>query len=215
MKNKTVIVDNTIRQRIIEFAKKKYGDERGWKVKLQKALGLSSIQQLSNTLTGSSPIGKKFLTRMENIGADRVWLETGLTKKFVDQNLKLKDETQQIPLYKFVNEKTNIVSEDPVEYISTKLTLDKSEYSLIMSGDSMKGEFNDGDVVIASELREIERNKIVPVVLKYKNEILVRFCKIQNDFYIFTASNQKYEPFVLTINQIKSIHRVVRLHRKF
>lgn len=66
----------SIHERLDEFARSKYGDERGYKAKLSKELEISS-SQVSQYLSGARIPGSKIQKRLRNIGCDIEWLISG------------------------------------------------------------------------------------------------------------------------------------------
>lgn len=248
-KNDKVTSNEAIRLRVIEFAQEKFGTQRGWKVQFQKALGLSTIQQLSNILRGKNPISQKFVQKVVDLGANRLWLMAGIwiensgngkrnvvtipystsigysLSKSIDHNsasatkvtVPTREPRIDISIIQDTKELFNRKIYDPCEIVNVTDSSDDSTYAIHIDEIDMENTFKMGDIVIVSKKRAIEKNKNVPVIIKLKNKSkhLVRFCTIQDKFYILSSVNFKIEPFVVKRNQIEYIHRITRSIRKY
>lgn len=65
-----------ISDRLLEFAKTKYGDRHGYKSLFAKDLGISS-SQLTQYVSGSLLPGNKIQQKLRDLGCDIEWLMTG------------------------------------------------------------------------------------------------------------------------------------------
>lgn len=83
--------ESQILERFVGFGQKLFGDGHGWQKRFAEGLGISP-QQMSDLLSGRSPIGPKIRERLkERLNCDTDWLMTGEKKE--EQSKKAKEES--------------------------------------------------------------------------------------------------------------------------
>jgi transcriptional regulator with XRE-family HTH domain len=72
--------DTAVRDRFVEWLKKRVGEDRGWQVRAAKLLGVSQ-GYLNAYTTGRANIGRTVIEKVASLGCDIDWLLTGSTNK--------------------------------------------------------------------------------------------------------------------------------------
>lgn len=91
----------------------------------------------------------------------------------------------------------------------------KSEgcFALQIVGDSMKGTFNEGDVILVDINAELANGCIVAIKLKDGRKMVKRYREIGQGYYMLYSDNTSYDPLTIHASEIEAIYRVVmRLH---
>lgn len=205
--------DNAIRFRAEQFGQSIYGKSYGWQTEFAKALGFKSVQQLTNILKGSDSVGNKFLARLEKLGCDPIWLRTGNTKP-----AKKEPNVIRVPsVYQAKGGKVNRKQKQQLEDVLINRSADRSLYYFIAPDDSMSPVVNQGDIVIASEMRNFEhdakKGKVLAIIFHSINTI-IRYVSIQDGTVILTTANNNCQPSIIEANLMTDINRIVEIRRK-
>jgi repressor LexA len=189
--------------RLIEFGQSRFGTAHGWKKNFAEALGLPR-QGLNPYFNGIKP-GNKLQEKLRAIGCDIEWLMTGR-----DKDVKDAITLMQIPVYAHVNAgaKRWVVAEHPVEHIGIPYNADKTRFGLIVKGNSMAPEINDGDIVIVSEKAHV-KNGDLAVVEWDDGETHLRVVTFQKEMIILSSNNAAEFPPLFTDK--KRIHKMLRV----
>jgi phage repressor protein C with HTH and peptisase S24 domain len=197
-------ISHEIAERLIEFGQSLFGSKHGWKTRFAEYLGMD-IQGLNPYLKGQKP-GNFIQDRLRSVNAPVEWIMTGEKQDDRKDSIPL----MQIPVYAHINAgaKKWVVAEQPVEHIGIPYNADKTRFGLIVKGNSMAPEINDGDIVIVSEKAHV-KNGDLAVVEWDDGETHLRVVTFQKEMIVLSSNNAAEYPPLFTDK--KRIHKMLRV----
>jgi len=103
-----------------------------------------------------------------------------------------------------------VLKETPTDYIVTKKSNDDSLFAVIVRGDSMAPEINEGDMVVVSKLREAKNGDTCVIVFEDDHSCLRRIYHHDHHITLTSANEKEYPPTNHKKSEIKFIYRVVQ-----
>lgn len=104
------------------------------------------------------------------------------------------------------------------EEITTKLAASGAFFALLIKGNSMSPDIQDGDKVIVRQQNEVENGQIAIVLINGHDAVCKEFKRTQNGVMLISR-NPNYEPMIFTHEEIdttpvKVIGRVIEVRRE-
>ncbi|MHB1051179.1 MAG: XRE family transcriptional regulator [Bacteroidota bacterium] len=174
-----------------------------------------SIALASHYLNGVTRPGNKMQSKLRALGCDIEWLMTGVTAKG-NQNFNIGIDLVQIPVFHYARLKgeTMFIREQPVEYVYTARSADKTLYGLKAKGSDMVPEVKDGEIVIASKIVAAADGDLC-IVHMANGDMLIRRVYTGNGIYTLTCENKSIPPAIHKKKEVHSVHRIVEKVTKY
>lgn len=174
-----------------------------------RQLGVSP-QNINKYLSGKMQPGALMQKRLRELGCDIEWLMIG--KKPGEIDITNTVPLMNVPVYSHVNagEKKWVVSDDIVEFIAIPKSTDTTLFGLIVKGDSMHDEINDGDTIILSAKKEIKSGDLCVVEWMDGDRHLRRVTFDKNSIILTSKNEQLYPPIITHRSKIRMMYRVMK-----
>ncbi len=191
------------------------GKKHGWITKAAKLLNLGGSQGLRPYLDGTRIPGNTLQARLRNLGADLEWIMFGEKKADNLQSNHL--PLMNVPVYAHVNagEKKWVVAEEVVDYITIPKSSDTTLFGLIVKGDSMYDEINDGDIIILSGKAEVKSGDLCVVEWMDGDRHLRRVAFDKNNIVLTSKNNELFPPIITHKSKIRKFYRVMKHIRNY
>ncbi len=95
------------------------------------------------------------------------------------------------------------------DYIDRGEVSDPNAFALIVDGDSMSPRINSGDIVVVSPGTSVDNRSIAAVSVNGDERTLKRVIFLPEDRILLQPENERYEPLVLSAEEVSFIGRVV------
>lgn len=121
---------------------------------------------------------------------------------------------QRFPLFStiYAGAKGMLSHEQALGYISIPYHKTTDVFALTVSGDSMTGLVEHGDIVLVDTEATLHAGCVVAVRTTTGDQLIKKYAK-QGNTVILTSNNNNYTPLLLKQEQIEVIYRVVRIIR--
>jgi repressor LexA len=204
-----------ITKRLIEFGQSRFGNERGWRSRFAEALNVQP-GHLQSYLMGKTP-GPELHIKLRALGCDIEWLMTGYNvMDFIgtEENDLLIDTIPlvKIPVYQYIKSggKVMALKETPSSYIVTNKSDDKTLFAVIVKGDTMSPEINEGDHVVVSKQQDPKNGDICLVFFNEKDALLRKVYYHDRGITLVSINEKEYPPKDFKKSALKHIYKVVQ-----
>ena len=198
-----------IPQRLCQFGIDLFGDKRGWKTRFAEALGIST-GAMQMYLTGQRRPGNELHEKLRILGCDIEWLMTGI-KGGINMTLEAVSIIK-IPVYDFnkIKEWEMTTKNKASDYIYTQKTDDETLFALIVKGNNMAPEINEGNIIVISQKQEHKNGDICLIVFRDDHAALYRVYENAGKITFTSIDEKQYPPSTHKKSEIKFIYKVVQ-----
>jgi repressor LexA len=201
-----------ISKRLREFGEEKYSSM----TEFARALNMMP-QTLNSYLSGVAGIGPKMQRRLRKLDCNIEWLMTGYNvMDFIgtEENDLLIDTIPlvKIPVYQYIKSggKVMALKETPSSYIVTNKSDDKTLFAVIVKGDTMSPEINEGDHVVVSKQQDPKNGDICLVFFNEKDALLRKVYYHDRGITLVSINEKEYPPKDFKKSALKHIYKVVQ-----
>jgi len=203
------MIDNSsIFDRFMKFGRAKYGDRHGWKKTFAEALGITP--QALNTIIQRESFGISIQEKLRDLGCDVEWLMTGIKK---ENNMNFETiSLVKIPVYQFNRSGGGnmVIREKESDYIVTQQTDDETLFAVIVKGNNMAPEINEGNIVVLSKKQERKTGDICLVIFQDDHAGIYRVYDNDQRFTLTSINEKQYPPANHKKSEIKFIYKVIQ-----